>query len=55
MISKDTLVISNPGTGKTTRISSEVVNLINEGIKPEKILCITFTNNAVAQLQESIL
>ena len=54
MISRDTLVISNPGTGKTTRISSEVVNLINEGIKPEKILCITFTNNAVAQLQESI-
>ncbi len=54
MISRDTLVISNPGTGKTTRISSEVVNLIKAGIKPEKILCITFTNNAVAQLQESI-
>jgi DNA helicase-2/ATP-dependent DNA helicase PcrA len=54
MISKDTLVISNPGTGKTTRISKEVVNLINEGINPLDILCITFTNNAVAQLQESI-
>ncbi|WP_337861172.1 UvrD-helicase domain-containing protein [Ferroplasma sp.] len=54
MIDKDTLVISNPGTGKTTRISSEVVNLIKEGIKPEKILCITFTNNAVSELQERI-
>jgi DNA helicase-2/ATP-dependent DNA helicase PcrA len=54
MISRDTLVISNPGTGKTTRISGEVVNLIKDGIKPQNILCITFTNNAVAQLQESI-
>ena len=42
MINRDTLVISNPGTGKTTMISNEVINLIKEGVKPEKILCITF-------------
>jgi DNA helicase-2/ATP-dependent DNA helicase PcrA len=54
MINRDTLVISNPGTGKTTRISREVVNLIKEGVSPEKILCITFTNNAVSELQERI-
>ena len=54
MINKDTLVISNPGTGKTTRIADEVVNLIEQGISPDSILCITFTNNAVAQLQNTI-
>lgn len=54
MINRDTLVISNPGTGKTTLISNEVINLIKEGVKPEKILCITFTNNAVGELQKSI-
>ena len=54
MINRDTLVISNPGTGKTTMISNEVINLIKEGVKPEKILCITFTNNAVGELQKSI-
>ena len=31
MINRDTLVISNPGTGKTTMISNEVINLIKEG------------------------
>ena len=54
MINKDTLVISNPGTGKTTRIADEVVNLIEGGVSPDSILCITFTNNAVAQLQDTI-
>ena len=54
MINKDTLVISNPGTGKTTRIADEVVNLIEDGVSPDDILCITFTNNAVAQLQNTI-
>ncbi|WMT51000.1 MAG: ATP-dependent DNA helicase [Ferroplasma sp.] len=54
MINKDTLVISNPGTGKTTRIADEVVHLIEEGVSPDSILCITFTNNAVAQLQDTI-
>ena len=54
MINRDTLVISNPGTGKTTRIADEVVNLIEQGVSPDSILCITFTNNAVAQLQNTI-
>ncbi len=50
----NSLVVANPGTGKTTQISNEIVNLLNKGVKPEDILCITFTNNAVREMQVKI-
>ena len=54
MINEDTLVIANPGTGKTTRIAEEVVGLIKDGVKTDRILCITFTNKAVESLENKI-
>ncbi len=54
MIDDDTLVIANPGTGKTTNIAEEVVELIKNNIPPDKILCITFTNKAVEGLEKKI-
>ncbi len=54
MINENTLVIANPGTGKTTNIANEVVDLIKNGIDPDKILCITFTNKAVEGLEGKI-
>ncbi len=50
----NSLVVANPGTGKTTQISNEIVNLLKKGVKPEDILCITFTNNAVKEMQIKI-
>ncbi|KQB36245.1 ATP-dependent DNA helicase [Acidiplasma aeolicum] len=50
----NTLVIANPGTGKTTNISMEVAKLLKNGISAKDILCITFTNKAVEQLRSKI-
>ncbi|MEM0139653.1 MAG: ATP-dependent DNA helicase [Ferroplasma sp.] len=54
MIKENTLVIANPGTGKTTTIADEISRLLEEGTDPKSILCITFTNKAVDQLRAAI-
>ena len=38
----DTIVISNPGTGKTTTLAMKVIDLLENGVKQENILFITF-------------
>ena len=40
------LVTANPGTGKTRLLAYKYVDLINKGIAPEQILCLTFTAKA---------
>ncbi len=39
----NTIVIANPGTGNTTTLALKVMGLLESGIHPEEILCITFT------------
>jgi len=51
---KDTIVVSNPGTGKTTTLSLKVVKLLDDGVKPEDILCITFTAKAKKEMFDAI-
>ena len=51
---KDTIVVSNPGTGKTTTLSLKVIKLLEEKIKPENILCITFTEKAKKEMFDAI-
>ena len=45
-VKEDTIVISNPGTGKTSRLGFKVLDLLDSGVEPEEILCITFTDKA---------
>ena len=47
---EDTIVVSNPGTGKTTTLSAKVVKLLEDGVKPEDILCITYTDKAKKEM-----
>jgi len=48
-------LISAPvGTGKTTTLAQRVVSALNTGIKPEEILCLTFTNRAAAEMLKKI-
>ncbi len=51
---ENTLIIANPGTGKTMTIAENVVNLIANGTNPSDILCITFTNRAVDEMRDRI-
>jgi len=44
------LIIASAGTGKTSTIVGRISNLINNNIKPEEILLLTFTNKAAAEM-----
>ena len=48
------LVSAPVGTGKTTVLTERVLRAIDEGIKPEEILCLTFTNRAAEEMSERI-
>jgi DNA helicase-2/ATP-dependent DNA helicase PcrA len=48
-------IISAPvGTGKTTILTERVAKAIESGIKPEEILCLTFTNRAAEEMSDRI-
>ena len=43
-------VAANAGSGKTHVLVQRVINLLLNGVEPEKILCITFTKAAAANM-----
>ena len=53
-LSRDVLIIANPGTGKTTALANRVAELLEEGVKEEDILCITFTEKAAQEMKDKI-
>ena len=50
-ISGPTLVVSCPGSGKTTVIVNRTYQMIQSGIRPENILVITFTKEAATEME----
>jgi len=44
------LVIAGAGTGKTTTLAHRVAQLIARGVRPERILLLTFARRAAAEL-----
>ena len=51
---ESTIVVSNPGTGKTTTLALKVIDLLENGVNPEEILCITFTIKAKKEMFDKI-
>jgi ATP-dependent helicase/nuclease subunit A len=47
-------VAANAGSGKTYVLAQRVINLLLEGVQPEKILCITFTKAAAANMAKQV-
>ena len=47
-------ILAGAGSGKTTVIANNVVNLVKKGVRPQDILLITFTNKGVEELKEKI-
>ena len=48
------LVMAPVGTGKTLVLAERVANAVSNGINPDRILCLTFTNRAAKEMSERI-
>lgn len=50
-----TLVLAGAGTGKTKTLTSAAIRRINDGVHPNHILAVTFTNKAAAEMKDRIV
>ncbi len=48
------LIIASAGTGKTSTIVGRIAHLLGDGVKPQEILLLTFTNKAAAEMVERV-
>ena len=48
------LLVAGPGSGKTRVIIERILHLVNSGVKPDEILCLTFTKKATEEMSQRL-
>lgn len=48
------LILAGPGSGKTSTLAARFHHLVGQGIKPERILAVTFTRKAADEMRQRI-
>jgi ATP-dependent helicase/nuclease subunit A len=53
--SRQTLIVASAGSGKTYQLSNRFLQLLVDGVEPDRILAVTFTRKAAGEILDRIL